>query len=402
MKRIKIIRIIARLNIGGPAIHTVLLSEGLDKGRFDSLLICGPVEKTEGDMLYYAREKNVRPYFIPELTRRVNPLNDCIAFLKVYNIIKCTNPDIIHTHTAKAGTIGRVAGIMHNLLHLYRKKRIKLVHTFHGHVFEGYFNVILTRVFIAIERMLALFTDRIITVSATVKQELLSLGICREGKIEVIPLGLELQGFLNLSLTDRKASKIGMVGRLVPIKNHSLFIRAAGVLIGNPVYAGVEFYIVGDGELRMKLEAYAQESGINNRIHFLGWQRSLAEIYAQLDIVCLTSINEGTPVSLIEAMASARPVVATDAGGVRDLLGGGVSGDNEYVDGFEICQRGILVTKAVPETFASALSVLLEDSRLRMNMGQAGRGFVRNKFSGERLIKDIENLYGRILNGGGK
>ena len=165
MKKIKVLRIIARLNIGGPAIHTVLLTEGLNKDKFDSLLVCGTIAKDEGDMLYYARAKDVVPYVILKLRRELNPLNDLIAFLKIYKLIRRENPDIIHTHTAKAGTLGRLAGIFYNLL---AARRIKLIHTFHGHVFEGYFGRFKTRLFIFIERFLACFSSRIITVSLAV------------------------------------------------------------------------------------------------------------------------------------------------------------------------------------------------------------------------------------------
>ena len=395
MNKIKILRIIARLNIGGPAIHTVLLTEGLDKGQFDSLLICGAIDETEGDMLYYAREKNVRPYFIAELSRRINPLNDFIAFSKIYNLIRVMSPDIIHTHTAKAGTIGRVAGIMYNLLHLYRKKRIKLVHTFHGHVFDGYFNKIATRIFICIEGFLAHFTDIIITVGDSVKEELVNLGIGDRNRIKIVPLGFELDKFLNIPLLNKEVSQIGIVGRLVSIKNHRLFLEAAERIARQNNSANLKFSIIGDGELRQNLEDYASRLGIERWVSFLGWKKDLAEVYSSLDIVCLTSLNEGTPVSIIEAMASGRPVIATDVGGVRDLLG------KEREDSlgrrqFKILERGLIVGSGDGEGFADALVFMLQNKKLREDIALGGREFVKHKFSKVRLLKDMELIYKMI------
>src|SRR3989338_4650834 len=181
MRKIKILRIIARLNIGGPAIHTVLLTQGLDKSKFDSLLACGSVDKNEGDMLYYALERNVKPIFVSKLRRELNFIDDLAVFFKIYKIIKQMQPDILHTHTAKSGAIGRLAGIIFNLLH--PNKKIKLVHTFHGTYFAGYFNRLKTKVFLYIEQFLAIFTDRIITLSNNLKQELIFWNIAMAEKI---------------------------------------------------------------------------------------------------------------------------------------------------------------------------------------------------------------------------
>ena len=391
MKKIKILRIIARLNIGGPAIHTVLLSEGLDKEKFESLLVSGAIDKSEGDMLYYAREKQVQPYFIPELTRKISLYNDAIAFLKIYSLISRFKPDIIHTHTAKAGTIGRSAGILYNFLHFYRKNKIKLIHTFHGHVFDGYFNKITTAVFLGIEKFLAYFTDVIITVGDILKVELAGLGIAKSNKIRVIPLGFELEKFLDTSCLDREVSKIGIVGRLVPIKNHRLFLEAAAQIMWYNPDIKIRFCVVGDGELRQDLEEYAQQLKISGQVDFTGWEKDLKEVYAGLDIICLTSINEGTPVSLIEAMASARPVAATNVGAVQDLLGkesAAVTSVN-----FKVLERGVLVNSVNAVDFSQALLFLIGDKQLRLKMGQNGREFAQKKFSKERLVSDIEKLY---------
>ena len=423
MKKIKVVRVIARLNIGGPAIHTILLTEGLNKEKFDSLLICGTIAQDEGDMLYYARARNVVPYIIPELRRELNPLNDVIAFLKIYKLIRRENPDIIHTHTAKAGTLGRLAGIFYNLL---AARRIKLIHTFHGHVFEGYFGRFKTRLFIFIERFLACFSSRIITVSLAVKEELVSLRISGSDKIKVIPLGLELDRFLGLPLSrlpiqgmrdpassGKEASRclnIGIVGRLVPIKNHRLFLEGAVKVIRDNPALDLRFKIIGDGELRAELEEFAQKLNLGSVVEFNGWQKDLSEVYANLDIVCLTSINEGTPVSLIEAMASGKAVAATDAGGVKDLVGESLEGPEDELGftpleaappkagrpaasgvlpltGFSARERGIMVRSGDADSFAGALSFLLRNEEIRKKMAAAARicpGKIRQKKADKR------------------
>lgn len=394
MKRIKILRIIARLNIGGPAIHTILLTQGLDKSRFDSLLICGNIDKDEGDMVYYSLERNVKPIFVPELKRELNFRDDIIAFKKIYHIIKIQQPDIIHTHTAKAGALGRLAAMAYNLLH--HNKQIKIVHTFHGHIFEGYFSKAKTKLFIIIERFLANFTCKIITVSESVKKELISLGICRNNKVKVIPLGLELDRFLSLLPRDDNILNIGIIGRLVPIKNHRLFLEAAAKVIANNPKIQLRFKIIGDGELRKDLEEYSTLLGIPGKVDFLGWQKDLINVYSNLDIVVLTSINEGTPVSLIEAMASGRAVVATDVGGVRDLLGAEIDTVIRLDANFKILERGVIVKPGDSLSFAAALNFILQNSILRENIEERARNFVRDRFTRERLIKDIENLYNSI------
>jgi len=395
MNKIKVLRIIARLNIGGPAIHVILLASGLDKEKFESLLVCGNVGKSEGDMFYYAQEKDVVPYFIPELGRELSFFDDFRALIKIFLLISKESPDIIHTHTAKAGALGRLAGIVYNFLHLFGKKP-RLVHTFHGHVFNGYFNFFKTKIFILIERFLALFTFKIITVSESVRGELVSLHIANFKKIEVIPLGFDLDKFLNLPIRKQDALSIGIVGRLVPIKNHRLFLDSAAQVIKNNPGLSVRFKIIGDGELRSDLENYAKNVGIAGYVDFLGWVKDLHQVYSGLDIVALTSLNEGTPVSIIEAMASERAVVATQVGGVVDLLGGSVS-DNSFANSYNILERGIIVKSADFIGLSKALERLIKDQALRNKLSGAARIYAKNKFHKLRLFKDMENLYLRSL-----
>ena len=395
MKKIKILRIIARLNVGGPAIHVALLSAGLDKSRFETVLACGSLGKGEADMSDYARSMGVEPYIIPELGRELDLFGDLSAFIKIYRLIKIEQPDIIHTHTAKAGTLGRAAGILYNLTRP-PARRAKLIHTFHGHIFNGYFNAVASRFFLLIEQILALFTSRIIAVSASVKKELVARGVCSHAKAHVIPLGFDLGAFLSLPAASGEPQNIGIVGRLVPVKDHRLFLEAAALLALNRPH--LKFKVIGDGELKAGLIDRANELGIGERVEFLGWQRDLTAVYSGLDIVVLTSLNEGTPVSLIEAMACGRPVVATDVGGVPDLLDerGQRLFEKKSLSPFADLlggQRGILVSSRDPAAFSAALEFLLREKGIRERFASAGREFVKDNFSKERLIKDMEDLY---------
>ena len=376
---IKIVRIIARLNIGGPAINVVLLSEGLKDDGFETTLITGRVEESEGDMSYFALEKGINPVIVNELARSISPIKDIKALCKIYRIIRKEQPDIVHTHTAKAGVVGRMAAILAGV-------PVK-VHTFHGHVFEGYFSSLATKVFIAIERFLGRFTDKVVAVSNSVENDVsMRYNIVSKDKVAVIQLGFELEKFFEADKNKGRLRQelglgsdvllIGIVGRLVPVKNHKMFLDVVKKV-------PAKFIIVGDGELRQELENYAAELGIRDKVVFLGWRRDLENIYVDLDVVCLTSLNEGTPVSLIEAMASARPVLATDVGGVRDIVK-----NNE---------NGLLVQSNDVDGFNKALLSMLEDREKRLEMGRYGRKFVNENFRKERLIKDTENLYNSLL-----
>lgn len=393
MKKTKILRIIARLNIGGPAIHAVLLNQGLDKNKFETLLLSGRVARLEGDMSYYALEKEVDVRYLPELGRELSLFSDLSAVIKILNIIRKESPDIIHTHTAKAGALGRSAGILYNLF-FFPKNKARLVHTFHGHVFSGYFGALKSRAFVLIERLLAVFTDKVITVSESVKSSLLSYNICKEAKIQVIPLGLELDNFLGLAKKEGSRINIGIAGRLVPVKNHRMFLDSVSRLIMREAGADIRCKIIGDGELRGELEDYARRLKLSAFVEFCGWQKEMHKAYAGLDIVALSSLNEGTPVSLIEALASAKAVVATDVGGVRDLLGvkllpeGGAK-----AKGFIVLERGVIVRSGDSEGLSEALAFLIKNKDLRQSLGERGREFVGKRFSKRRLLEEIEELY---------
>jgi glycosyltransferase involved in cell wall biosynthesis len=385
-KQIKIVRVIARLNIGGPAMHTILLSSSLNKRGYRDVLVCGRPGESEGDMMYFAADNGVSPVFIPELGRRISVINDLKSFFSLLSIIRKERPHIVHTHTAKAGTLGRLAALVAGV-------PVK-IHTFHGHVFEGYFTPAERRLFIFIERFLALFTNRIITVSKIVGDEIIDkFRIADRSKIVAIPLGLELDEFIHceksrgvfrkkMSLDDN-VRLVGIVGRLVPVKNHKMFFDAAKKLMDRVGSVKVRFVVIGDGEMKGPLTEIARRLGIDRHVIFTGWVKNLAEIYADLDVVALTSLNEGTPVSLIEAMASARPVVSTNVGGVRDIV----------LDG----ETGLLSKPDDPDDFSDKLFTLLENPDKGIELGKRGREFVKNRYGKERLVSDIKNLYDECL-----
>lgn len=384
-KKVKILRIIARLNVGGPAVHTILLTEALNDGEFESILVAGQVEEAEKDMLYFARQKKVNPIIIPELGRKIHPIKDLIALCKIYNLIRREKPSVVHTHTAKAGALGRVAAILAGV-------PIR-IHTFHGHIFEGYFNKFYVRLFLFIERLLAFFTKYILVVSEAQRNEIIErYKVTKPKKVRVIPLGLELESLFSIQMCNGNfrrqmnirgdSTVIGIIGRLVPVKNHRMFLDAVkrlSVYSDNSVNANYKFLIIGDGEERRRLEEYAKTLGLDGNVIFCGWWEDMVEVYSDLDIVALTSLNEGTPLTLIEALAAGRPVVATNVGGVADVVRDGVN--------------GYLVPSGDVESFSQRLADLLRDSQKRRDFGLKGREIVRAKFSKERLIEDIKRLY---------
>jgi GT2 family glycosyltransferase/glycosyltransferase involved in cell wall biosynthesis len=399
-KRIKVLRIIARLNIGGPAIHVHLLTKGLDAEKFEPVLVSGKISPQEGDMSYLFDSYDKSPTIIPELQREISLRMDLKAFRQIFNRLLKERPDIVHTHTAKAGSSARLAVLMYNFI---CEKKVRTVHTFHGHVFEGYFSRAKSLMFVWIERFLARLTNMIIAISETQKRDLLEkFQIAPAQKIRTVELGFDLRPFLgskmlkgqfrrSLGINDNTLL-IGIIGRLVPIKNHMMFFKAARVFLEENPGVHAKFVVVGDGELRDELEASCQELGLASHVVFSGWMRNVPLVYADLDMLALTSTNEGTPVSIIEAMASSVPVIATDAGGVMDLLGppDGIPSS----DGFVVCERGMLCKKNDASGFAKGLKHLMEgDIREKQKRMMRARSFVKGRFSEKRLLHDIESLY---------
>jgi GT2 family glycosyltransferase len=397
--KIKVLRIITRLNVGGPAIHVALLTKGLDSGRFESILITGKVSSQEGNMSYLLDGIDDQTIIIPELQREVRLGKDLRSFWRVFRVMKQEKPHIVHTHTAKAGAIGRIAVFVYNLIY---GKKARVFHTFHGHIFKGYFSRRRTQLFVWIERLLARITNLIIVLGESQKEELCSKYIIGPShKFETVKLGLDLDPYFSANEVkgrfrrslgiDHNTNLVGIVGRLVPIKNHRMFLRSARIFVDQNPDVPVAFLIVGDGELREDLEMFCNQCGLSDHVKFCGWRRDLPNVYADLDILCLTSVNEGTPVSIIEAMASSVPVVSTDAGGVRDLLGTLMPGISE--DGFQVRERGILCHQDDPEGFAMGLQFLIQNRRIWEEMCSSACSFVSNAYARERLLNDIQSVY---------
>ncbi|MFQ5830363.1 MAG: glycosyltransferase family 4 protein [Candidatus Methylomirabilia bacterium] len=382
MGRIRVLRVIARLNVGGPALHATLLADRLDPGRYHTRLVAGREAPGEANYLALTGRSVDNLTIIPSLGQEIRGAQDLVAFARLYRLMRQIRPHIVHTHTAKAGTLGRLAARLAGVP--------VLIHTYHGHVFQGYFSPLKTRLFLGIERGLGRWTDRLLTVSEAVRRDLLRLGIGSPECLLVVPLGLhldhfvrsdEVRGELRAELRVGDVPLVGIVARLAPIKRHQDFLAAAATVVARR--PDCRFVVVGDGEPRGRLEAQARGLGLDNRVHFLGWRGDLPRVYADLDLVVLTSANEGSPVSLIEAMAAARPVVATRVGGVPDLVEDGVT--------------GLLVPPGKPKELANAIVGLLGDSERRHAMGEAGRKRVHPAFSAERLIQDVDRLYTELL-----
>jgi glycosyltransferase involved in cell wall biosynthesis len=407
----KIVRVIARLNVGGPAKHVVWLST-LQTPEWESLLVAGTVPPGEDDMGYFATEMGVTPIFLPEMSREIS-LKDALTIWKLYKFFLRERPDIVHTHTAKAGTVGRVAGLFYRWLTpqtlLGRPRACCFVHTYHGHIFHSYYGPLKTRAFVLIEKTLAkLITDRIVVLSEQQRREINEeFGVGRARQFSVIPLGVDLSVFANWK--DRGQSfrdefgfgaddiLVGIVGRLTEIKNHELFLRAVAAykaILPLPASSRVRFIVIGDGHLRAQLEEQTRSLGIDQDVVFTGSRRDPEDFYPALDIVALTSLNEGTPLTLIEAMANGRPVIATDVGGVSDLLG--AAAPQAANPSFVVRERGFLVESGREVKFAEGLATLIADKQLRRGLGERGLQFVTRQYSTARLLKDIEALYSEL------
>ncbi len=409
VQRPRIVRIIARLNVGGPAKHVVWLTSGLEEAGYRSLLVAGSVPAGEEDMGYFAAEAGVTPLYIPEMSREIS-LKDAVTTWKLFRLLLREKPDIVHTHTAKAGTVGRVAGFFYRWLTpgvlVGRPRACKFVHTYHGHVFHSYYGRFRTKTFLAVERALArMVTDRVVVVSEQQREEINQIfRVGRADQIRVIRLGLDLSSFQAYASRRRRFREelgvsedtvlVGIVGRLTEIKNHELFLQSVARLKTLAADLGpVRFVIIGDGSLRESLEQQARELGLEKDVIFAGGRKDPEYFYPALDICALTSRNEGTPLTLIEAMANARPVISTTVGGVVDLLGNIVE-DGQY----QVFERGVGVGPDDVDAFAAGLRRLIRDETLRDELGRRGFEFVTQNYRKERLLEDIKDLYGQLLN----
>jgi glycosyltransferase involved in cell wall biosynthesis len=384
---VKVLRVIARLNVGGPALHVAYLTAGLADRGYETTLVAGTVGRGEESMAFIADAKGVRVEVIDELHRNISPLRDARAILRLAQLIRRERPTILHTHTAKAGAVGRLAALLAG-----RARPPIIVHTFHGHVLRGYFNPVATQGFRILERVLASMTTTLVAVSPEVQDDLVRLHVAPASKFTVVRLGIELDKRVGSDETARAATRrllgvggdpfvVGWVGRMTAVKRTDVVVRVLSKLVERGVDA--RLVLVGDGPDRDDLERYAHELGVVRRCLFLGYQEDVARWYNAIDALLLPSVNEGTPVSVIEALAAQRPAVATRVGGTPDVIRDGI-------DGF-------LVDPGDGEALAERLAELAHDPQLRAQMGAAGRERVLQRYAVDRLVEDIDRLYRRLL-----
>ncbi len=377
-------RVIARLNVGGPAMHVVNLALGLDRrGVFRTRLVAGRITGDEGDMGYYARERGVEVTELPALSRLVSPLNDLRILWSLYQAFRRERPAIVHTHTAKAGTLGRLAAVLAGVP--------VRIHTYHGHVLGGgYFSPALTRFYLEVERQLARISQHLVVLTERQRREMAEeLRVAPPERFRVIPLGLELERFRDM---DREAVRsaaraglgiagretvVGIVGRLVPVKNHELLFRAVAPL-ESALGGRVRILVVGSGLREAELRACASALGVGDRIAWLGWRRDLPELYAAMDALALVSLDEGTPVAILEALASGTPVAARAVGGVPEILEG--------------VEHAALIRDATPEAVAAGLEDVLKGGPSPEAVAAVRRN-TAERYSVDRLAMDMEELY---------
>jgi glycosyltransferase involved in cell wall biosynthesis len=395
----KILRIIARLNVGGPARHVVWLTKGLSDDLHESVLVTGSVPDNEDSLEWFADETGIVPIKIEEMSRELS-FSDIWSLIKILRVIRREKPDIIHTHTAKAGTLGRVAGFVYRLT---TGKRVGLVHTYHGHVFHGYYGPLKTRIFLFIERMLARFaTDRIIAISELQRKEINEkFKVGRHSQFAVIRLGLDIEKLRTnsegtssdiLNWFPENAFLIGFSGRLTEIKNIGMLLRAVKELQLRG-RSNVGLLIVGDGHLRDELMSESERLGVDSVVRFMGTVKDPSELIGRVDCVALTSLNEGTPLSLLEAMAIGKTVVSTEVGGVPDILGQEIS----QIGNVAVRKHGLGVPSEDVSALASAIELLMDDSDLKARLGTDAARFVKESYSKERLISDVRDLYSDLI-----
>jgi glycosyltransferase involved in cell wall biosynthesis len=386
---VRIARIITRLNIGGPAIQAITLSARLESAGYHTLLIHGRLGGGEGDMSYLMPpDPTFEVAHVPTLRREIAPVDDAAALARLVGLLSRFRPAIVHTHMAKGGSLGRLAALLYNATS-GRHAPARIVHTYHGHVLDGYFGAWSARAFSAAERFLGRRSDALVAVSAAVRHDLLTNhGIGTADRFRVVPLGFELDSLAASGAAERAAARtalglsrdahvVAFVGRLTAVKQPELFLEAAARVA--QADARAQFLIAGGGELERALRTKASDLGLGDRVRFLGWRRDIASIYAASDLVALTSRNEGTPVALIESMAAAVPGVCFAVGGVPDVITGpGV---------------GAVVPAGDVDGLAARIRDLLIDDAARTAMGARARAHVVERFSLDRLLGDIDRLY---------
>jgi glycosyltransferase involved in cell wall biosynthesis len=386
-ERVKVLRVIARLNMGGPALHVAYLTAGLRDRGYDTTLVAGTLARGEDSMAFVADDLGIGVVRIEQLGREISPFRDLLATVRLARVIRRERPQILHTHTAKAGAVGRLAAL---LAGPWRPPVI--VHTFHGHVLRGYFGPVRTRFFLALERWLAAHTTALIAVGPQVRDDLVALGVAPPERFVVVRLGIELEERVRPEDDGRAEMRrylgvpadrfvVGWVGRMTAVKRTDDVLEAFRRVREGGVDACL--CLVGDGPDRERLEQHASELGVIRDTLFLGYQEDVSPFYAAFDALVLPSANEGTPVSVIEALAAQTPVVATRVGGVPDVVRDG--------------EEGFLVGAGDTEALAERLTRLARDPDLRRRLGESGRQRVLGRYAVERLLDDIDRLYRELL-----
>ncbi len=371
-REIKVLQIIARMNVGGPAVIVADLMRGLDKSRFNQKLITGYCADNEADYLETVAT-DIQATRIGGLGRSISLMADARAFFALVAMIRRENPDVIHTHTAKAGVLGRLAAILAG-------GKAKRVHTFHGHLLHGYFSGWKVQLVIAIEKFLAARTDVLIAVGNKVKDDLLAAGIGKAEQYQVFFPGLptpapiaQSEARKNIGLDDG-AIYCTFVGRLTQIKRPDRLLDVAAACVARGL--DLHFLIAGEGELFETSKARAIEEKLP--VTFLGWRSDIDQLFAASDIAILTSDNEGIPLTLIQAAFAGIPIVSTAVGSISDII----------VDG----ETGFL-TSSQPGAMASAMSALVTDEELRFELGSLGKAHAQKYFSLEKSLRDHAALY---------
>ena len=386
-QRTKVLRVIARLNMGGPALHVAYLASGLREHGYDTTLVAGSLARGEDSMEFVADELGVKVERLRGLRRDISPIRDVLAVLRLAQLIRRERPTILHTHTAKAGAVGRLAALVSG-----DARPPIVVHTFHGHVLRGYFGPLRTLGFRLLERWLARGTDALVAVSPEVRDDLVRLGVAPREKFTVVRLGIELEERLGGASNGRDETRrvlgigperftVGWIGRMTGVKRTGDVLLAFKELRERGVDAVL--CMVGDGPEREQVEQRAHDLGIMRDTLFLGYQENVAPFYSAFDAMILPSGNEGTPVSAMESLAAGRPVVATRVGGVPDVVRDG--------------EDGFLVELGDVRELAGALARLADDPELRVRMGEAGRARVLPRYAVQRLVDDVDRLYSALL-----
>ena len=398
-RSLRVVRIIDRLIYGGPTRNVVFLTEGLSKLGFECHLITGIPATGERDMAAWALQYQVEPHRIPEMSRELCA-RDALVVVKLWRLFKKLHPDIIHTHKSKAGATGRIAAFLYRYCTfstlLGRPRRVQVLHTFHGHIFHSYYGRLKTALFLQIERLLARMTDCIVTVSRQQEHEIRDVyGVGRTTEFRVVPLGVDFSAshsgnkFRQTHGISPEEFLIAAVGRLCEVKNFPLLLQAMALARKAAPSRPMRLAFIGDGHLRAELEKEARQLGVSGAVIFAGICDDVDAIYREVDLAALSSLNEGTPLVLIEAMGQGKAVVMTEVGGYQDILGQLLSTEK----GFKVWRHGVSVGSGDLQGYASALAFLHANPELRQQMGEAGRGYSWQRFSRKRLVEDMAGLY---------